>query len=441
MKRILPFILWMILSLLLSACAALTGTSDNTPLKASGTISTDKIQVAPEIGGKIVEIRVEKGASVKAGDVLFQIDDQVLTAQYSQADAAVKVAQANLDAARQKLANAQAQYDVALQSARIQDLTAHTTGWKAAQPDKITLPNWYFDKQEQMAALQAQLANAQKSLSAEQSTLSTELKNASNKDFVAAEKRLAEAQQAYIIHQLTLDQAKAAKKSEELSDAAQKNLDSAQAELEAAQKNYDQLLTSDAARRVMEARARVAVAREVLNNSQDALDKLMTREEALQIDTAQTALDQSRSGVIQAEAGLTQAQAALQLVKVQLDKTTVTAPVAGVVLSRPLNAGEVAAAGATVLELGGLDTVTLAVYITENQYGKIHLAQKARVRVDSFPGRTFEGTVTYIADQAEFTPRNVQTTESRSTTVYKVEISLPNPNHDLKPGMPADAGF
>ncbi len=77
---------------------------------------------------------------------------------------------------------------------------------------------------------------------------------------MAAEKRLAQAQAAYVVNQLTLDQAKAAKVTTSLQDAAQKNMNSAQADLDSAQKSYDQLLTSDAARRVLEARARVAVA-------------------------------------------------------------------------------------------------------------------------------------------------------------------------------------
>ncbi len=167
----------------------------------------------------------------------------------------------------------------------------------------------------------------------------------------------------------------------------------------------------------------------------------MTRDESLQVDMAQSGLDQANTAVAQAEASLAQAQAALKLIQVQLDKTRVSAPVSGTVLARPLNAGEIAAAGATVVELGSLDEVTLTVYLTEAQYGRIQLGQKARVNVDSFPGRTFEGSVVSIADRAEFTPRNVQTVESRSTTVYKIEISLPNTSHELKIGMPADASF
>jgi multidrug efflux pump subunit AcrA (membrane-fusion protein) len=81
----------------------------------------------------------------------------------------------------------------------------------------------------------------------------------------------------------------------------------------------------------------------------------------------------------------------------------------------------------------------LTVYIPEDEYGHITLGQATSISVDSFPDKSFSGTVTYISDQAEFTPRNVQTTESRSTTVYRVDIQIANPDHELKPGMPADA--
>ena len=134
-------------------------------LKASGTISATSIQVASEISGKISAIKVQKGDTVKAGDVLFLLDDQLLQAQVKQADAAVKVAQANLDAANQKQANAQAQYDQAMQAARILDLQAHTTSWQATQVNKIALPAWYFEKTEQITALQTQVNDAAQNLS------------------------------------------------------------------------------------------------------------------------------------------------------------------------------------------------------------------------------------------------------------------------------------
>lgn len=441
-KRPLKFTLVVIsLSGLVAGCAAIGGNGVDAPLKASGTISTNTIQVAPEIAGKIAEISVDQGATVQAGDALFRLDDQLLQAQYTQVQATLQVAQSGLDAARGRLAGARVAYDQAVLAARLQDRTQHSTSWQASQPDRITLPVWYFSKSEQMVALEAQVTAAQQALGVESGNLDRVLKDASNSDFVGAEKRLIEAQEAFIIARSTLDEAQAARDNTQLVDAAQKNLDSAQSDLDSAQSSYDQMLTSDAASRVLEARARFAVAQERLNNTQDALDMLRTGDQSLVVQAAKTAVDSADTGVAQAQASLAQAEAAVQMAKVQLDRTVVTAPSSGIVLSRPLNPGEVASPGTTVLEIGSLDQVTLAVYIPENQYGNIHLGQKATVTVDSFPGKTYDGTVTFVSDQAEFTPRNVQTVESRSTTVYKIEITLLNPGHDLKPGMPADATF
>ena len=442
MKRFTLFIIFLISTALFGAgCTVLNPQTGASTLKASGTITVELVLIAPEIGGKLTEISADKGSAVEKGDLLFKLDDQLLQAQHSQAEAAVQVAQANLNLAHQRLSGSQTQLDLVLQAARQQNQPERTTAWKADQSDKIDLPVWYFEKNEVITALQTEHSAAQANLDTELSNFDRELKNASNSDFIKVEQRLAEAQQAYTIAIQVLDQAKAAKNTVDLSDSAQKQLDSAQSELDAAQKSYDQMLTGDSANRVREARARVAVARERLNVTQDKLDAQLTGSDSLAVKNAQSSVDQANINVSQAEAALAQAQAGLMLVQVQLDKVSVTAPVSGVVLSRPMNAGETVSAGTVVVEIGSLDQVTLTVFIPENQYGQIRLGQKASITVDSYPNRTFTGSVTYISDQAEFTPRNVQTIESRSSTVYKVEISLTNPNGELKPGMPADAVF
>jgi multidrug resistance efflux pump len=106
-----------------------------------------------------------------------------------------------------------------------------------------------------------------------------------------------------------------------------------------------------------------------------------------------------------------------------------------------VEAGEVVAPGAPLLTLGRLDDLTITVYIPEDRYGNIRLGQTARVSVDSFPGQEFSATVARIANQAEFTPRNVQTQEGRRTTVFAVELIVDDPESRLKPGMPADVAF
>jgi HlyD family secretion protein len=140
-----------------------------------------------------------------------------------------------------------------------------------------------------------------------------------------------------------------------------------------------------------------------------------------------------------AQAQVQQAKAALTRVEVQLDKLKLSAPRDGIITDRPANPGELATPGATLMNLGDLDQVTLTVFIPETQIGRVHVGQVSRVSVDAYPGETFEGSVTFIAPEAEFTPKNVQTEEERVNLVFAVKISLENPDHRLKPGMPADA--
>jgi HlyD family secretion protein len=97
--------------------------------------------------------------------------------------------------------------------------------------------------------------------------------------------------------------------------------------------------------------------------------------------------------------------------------------------------------GAAALTMGDISQLTITVYVPEDRYGEIHLGQAASVSVDSFPNQTFSAQVTYIADQAEFTPRNVQTAEGRSSTVYAIKLTVTAPEGKLKPGMPADVTF
>ena len=116
-----------------------------------------------------------------------------------------------------------------------------------------------------------------------------------------------------------------------------------------------------------------------------------------------------------------------------------SSPIDGLVTSRSAHEGEAAVAGATLLTVANLDEVTLRIYVPENKLGLVYLGQEAEVAVDSFPGRVFTGTVSHIAQQAEFTPKNVQTEEERVNMVFAVKVRLPNREHLLKPGMPADA--
>jgi len=114
------------------------------------------------------------------------------------------------------------------------------------------------------------------------------------------------------------------------------------------------------------------------------------------------------------------------------------APLDGVVIYRSAEPGEYVAPGAPLLTLGDLERLTLTIYVPEDRYGQIMLGAAYPVSVDSHPGQVFTGTVTHIADQAEFTPRNVQTIDNRRTTVFAIQLALTSAGGKLKPGMPAD---
>lgn len=119
----------------------------------------------------------------------------------------------------------------------------------------------------------------------------------------------------------------------------------------------------------------------------------------------------------------------------------IRSPLDGVVLYRSIEPGEVAAAGTPLITVADLGDLSLTVYVPEDRYGRIVLGQSYPVTVDSFPGEVFSGTVRHISDKAEFTPRNVQTTDSRKTTVFAIRLGLPAESGKLKPGMPADVQF
>jgi multidrug resistance efflux pump len=159
------------------------------------------------------------------------------------------------------------------------------------------------------------------------------------------------------------------------------------------------------------------------------------------LEQAQVGVSQAEARVTQAEKAVAQAQAELDVIDVQMKKLTIYAATSGVVLSRNIEPGEVVQAGSPLMTIGQLDPVKITVYVPEDRYGQLSLGDQAQVTVDSFPGEEFDAIIVYIADKAEFTPRNVQTAEGRSSTVFAVELSLENADQKLKPGMPADVVF
>lgn len=139
-----------------------------------------------------------------------------------------------------------------------------------------------------------------------------------------------------------------------------------------------------------------------------------------------------------AENRVRQAEAALKASEERLKDTILYAPVSGVIMRKNIELGETVAPGISVYTIGDLENPWVKVYVKEDNLGLVKLGQKAEITTDSYPGKKYEGIVTYISSEAEFTPKNVQTQEERVKLVFGVKVSVKNINDELKPGMPAD---
>ena len=170
-------------------------------------------------------------------------------------------------------------------------------------------------------------------------------------------------------------------------------------------------------------------------------------------DLSETALKQSRAALMRdqalqsaaeenvkvAEAAIQNAQANLKMAKIVLSYTRLYAPFSGVILVRNAELGEVVQPGTPIFTLADLDHVWLRAYINETDLGRVRLGQAALITTDSYPGQKYVGRVSMIAQNAEFTPKSVETHAERVTLVYRIRIDIENQSHELKPGMPADA--
>jgi len=140
----------------------------------------------------------------------------------------------------------------------------------------------------------------------------------------------------------------------------------------------------------------------------------------------------------QARANLEQAKQVLELAQTRLNYATLLSPLSGTILSENVQAGEFVSPGTPIVTVGELNRVYLRAYINETDLGRVKLGQQVKITSDTYPGKTYEGRISFIAPQAEFTPKNIQTQKERVKLVYRIKVEVPNPALELKPGMPAD---
>jgi HlyD family secretion protein len=410
-------------------------------LKASGTIESVTVNISPEMAGKVADVLVVEGQAIGTGDPLLSLDGSLLAAQRAVASAQLDSANASLNTASAAYATAQQQYDSTLTNALAQEQSTRTNIWRATNPTEFDQPIWYFSKAERFAAAQSNMDSTLAALGSAQQNLDDVQKSAGSSQFLTLETTLSQARIAYQNAKAVYDKTSGASDSADLRDAAQIVLDDAELALDDVQTAYDDALSTDGATDVLEARAKAAIAQEIYDTAVDNLRSLQTGINSQQVVTASKALDQSKAAMEQAQSAVNTAQANLNLIDTQIAKLTVYAPMDGIILTRNIEPGEFVQPGAVALTMADLNNLTITVYVPEDQYGNISLRQQATVTVDSFPDLTFTAEVIHIADQAEFTPRNVQTVEGRSSTVYAIKLKVIDSDGKLKIGMPADVVF
>ncbi|MEN8242493.1 MAG: efflux RND transporter periplasmic adaptor subunit [Chloroflexota bacterium] len=465
LKRLMLF---MMLSMVMVGCDAISDAEEDL-IKASGVVEATAVSLSPKVPGTVIELFAAVGDQVEIGDQIMLLENETLQAQHTQALAAYDSAQAVLETAESGLASAEAgvrvaeinvrmarlQYQLTLDASRLAGQPERIKAWNANIPNEFELPVWYFNNSEEIAAAQQEVEVARETLRIEHANLTEVIDSVSNADLKAAEERLANAQAGFLVAEELQKRQAEQNGRKEVDDYVDSLYDAADAELTSAQAEYDSLISDVGAEDLIEARARVVVAEERYQIALDQLGELRVGDDALEVSLARLGVeqasayaeqanaiqDQAQAGIEQAKQGVSQAQAILDLVELQIADLSVKATASGVVLARLVEVGESVQPGLMAFSIGKLSELTITVYVSEDQYGQIYLGQTAEVSVDSFPDEVFTATVLRIADQAEYTPRNVQTEEDRRTTVFAIELSVGDTDGKLKPGMPADVSF
>ena len=363
----------------------------STALTASGTVEMTEIDVAPQAAGKILTVNVKEGDAVHVGDVLAQLDDTLLKDQRA-------IAASTLETANIALVQLTSPSTIASVQAAI-----------AQDKQNIDNAQQAYDNQRTFTTNQSAVQNAKASL-------------------VLAQKALTDAQNEY-------NNVGGSPDNNTDKAAAYSKLYAAQTSYNSANYTYNLWLGNVSSEQLDIKAGTLAVAQAKLPEDQALLAVLQG---------GPIPANATGAGIVQlqqARIAVQLAQANLNLLDDEINTMTVKSLVNGVVMTRNAEPGSVVNAGAIMLTVGRTDELTITVYVPEDRIGEVILGQTANVSVDSFPGVVFKSTVTYISDQAEFTPRNVETVSGRKNTVFAVKLSLSDTSGKLKPGMPADVVF
>ncbi len=441
------------------------------PPAASGFIEADKLNVAPQVGGRVLTLTAEIGAQVAAGDPLVYLDARVAQAQVALAEGRVAEAQARLDMARQGVTEAEIQVAEAQRAQAAAGRVGACQAWadaRAILEDPQAL-------NRQIAVTQAHLraADAARAIAGAYKDVA----GIAQEQFEDGRERLADVPDKVLVYEGDISDVPF-DLPQEILDFLQEHpppsgtyrfgdneiiVEGHQVSLYRHLNIYMPVEAHFAPNYYWQAWVGVHTAQAGYAGTRDLLNLLyrmrahptqilaqvdraeaQCRQAEAQEAMAQAQVDGLRQGataqeIAALEALYRQAQAELEQARIALGQQTLVAPVNGIVLDRPLEAGELAGPGAPLYMLADLDAVYLTLYLPVRELGRVALGDAVGVTVASFPRENFAGTVTFIGMEAEFPPQNVPQPEDRATLVFAVHVRVDNPAHRLKPGMLAEA--
>ena len=353
-------------------------------IEASGTIETTEVDVSFQVAGKVKERLVQEGDHVEQSQVIARLDSQPLVE-------ALQRAQAQLDSARVALLQ---------------------------QREALAMTRKTLQQQEDAARAAVGMTEA----------LYEQAKTGPRvQELREAEAALAAAEANLTRARLDRDRAKelVSKKvySQAALDAAEASFASATGQRDSAQQVLNMLREGTRREQIDSAEAQLRQTRATLAQATSNLMQIQIKER--DVDAA--------------EARLQDSQAAYNIAKINLDYAELRAPVSGWVLLKNIEAGEVVNVGTPVVTLGDVEDLWMNVYVGEKEVGRLRLGDPVTLRVDAYANESFSGKVVFISQEAEFTPKNIQTKDERTKLVYRVKVSIRNKDQKLKPGMPADA--
>ncbi len=353
-------------------------------IRISGNIELTQVNIAFKTAGRITELTFEEGTEVRKGATLARLDSNPLQQQRSRDAASVTLAETQL---------AQQKTGIEYQKA---SLAAEMEVREAAQ--------------RQAEARLEQLLAGSRPQEKEQARAAAEEARTQNQ---LARQEWDRAQELYKSDDISTSQR----------DQFKMRHDATTASLKRAEEQLALVLEGPRKEDIAAARAQVEQAKAAVKLAEAARIELKRKEQELESRLAQ--IEQARG-----QLGITEAL---------LDDTSVSSPIDGMVLVKSAEPGEIVAAGTTIATLGELDKPWLRGYVNEKDLGRVKLGMKVKVTTDSAPGKYYAGRISYIASEAEFTPKQIQTQEERVKLVYRIKIEVENPGHELKLNMPADA--